>query len=66
MNMFVLALLYIMFGILWAGCSYLVAFTHPIIGKMTGDEFDKTNYKRLYLIKLAFEGPFIFLRLLKK
>ena len=59
-------ILVFLLGILWASSSYVTAFTHDELGDITESEYEESKNKKLYLIRLAFEGPFIFLRLLKK
>jgi hypothetical protein len=64
--MIVRLILVFLLGILWASCAYVSAFVNDEISIQTEHELDNAKYQELYLVKLALEGPFIFLRLLKK
>lgn len=66
MTTFILCVVLFMFGVAWAITSITAAFFHIKLGIITEKEFDNSKNKMLYLIMLGCEGPFIFLRLLKK
>jgi len=66
MDLFAKILILITFVIVWIIASLLIVLFNPTIFDDTYNEYQNSKLKELYFLKLALEGPFVLLRLLKK